>query len=74
MSDNSLFSDLTARQRLVAEITFLQLKGASLAAAVFFGAWIVIAVLHWVGTTILPSESQTADSPQSEAFLTMPDQ
>jgi len=74
MSDNSLFTGMTSRQRLVAEITWLQLKGAGLAAAVFFGLWIGIGVLHWVGTTLLPAESQLADDPAPAAFANMPDQ
>jgi hypothetical protein len=74
MSDDSLLSGITRRQRLVAEITWLQLKGAGIAAAVFFGIWLGISILNWVGTTILPEESQLADDPGSDRYINMPDQ
>lgn len=74
MSDDSLFTGMTRRQRLVAEISYLQLKGAGLAAVVVFGAWIMIAVLSWFGKTILAEDSQLADDPAPAAFQNMPDQ
>jgi len=74
MSDNTLFTGMSTRQRLVAEITWLQLKGAGLAAAVFFGLWLTVGVFQWIGVTLLPAESQLADDPAPAAFTEMPDQ
>jgi Intrinsic membrane protein PufX len=68
MNDDSMFSGMTRKQRLRAEVAYLMAKGAGAAAAVFFGIWIMIGVLHWIGTTILPEDSQLAEDPGQEAF------
>jgi len=74
MTDDSLFTGMGRKQRLVAEITYLQLKGAGLAAAVFFGIWISIAALSGFAKAFLPEESQLADEPAPVAFQNMTDQ
>jgi len=74
MSDNSLFTATPTRKRLIAEVTRLQLKGAGLAAAVFFGLWLMVGAFNWVGVTLLPAESQLAADPAPAAFANMPDQ
>jgi hypothetical protein len=71
MSDDSLFSGMTSKQRLRAEVSYLMLKGAGLAAAVFFGIWILIAVTAWFGRTLLPEDAQLGPDPAPEAFIEM---
>jgi hypothetical protein len=68
MSDESMFSGMTRKQRLRAEVAYLMAKGGAIGGAVFFGIWITIAVLHWVGTSILPEDSQLAEDPAPQAF------
>jgi ABC-type nitrate/sulfonate/bicarbonate transport system permease component len=74
MSDESMFSGMTRKQRLRAEVAYLMAKGGAIGGAVFFGIWITIAVLHWIGTTILPEESQMAEDPAPQAFIDLANQ
>ena len=44
------------------------IKGALMAGGIFFGAWIFVAVLAWLGT-FLPPESKEAVDPTPDSFV-----
>lgn len=69
MSNNESMLNLSRKNRLTAEVTFLMLKGAGYAAAVFFGLWILLAVMGWFGDTVLSDESRTTPDPAPVAFI-----
>lgn len=69
MSDNNSMLNLSRKSRLTAEVTFLMLKGAGYAAALFFGLWILLAVIGWFGSNVLPEASQNAPDPAPQAFI-----
>ena len=68
MSDDNSMLDMNRRSRLTADITFLMLKGAGYAAIVFFGLWILIAVLAAVGG-LLPDAAREASDPSPWSAL-----
>jgi hypothetical protein len=49
MSDDDFMLSMTRKSRLRAEVTFLMLKGAGLAALVFFSIWIGVAIIAALG-------------------------
>ena len=67
MSDNHFDLGVSRKGRLYADILLLMLKGAGYAAIVFFGIWIGIVVLAWLGS-FLPPESKEALDPSPWSF------
>jgi len=69
MTNNDSLLGLSEKNRLRAQVTFLMLKGAGYAAAVFFSIWILVALVAWFGRTVLPEDAQLAADPAPQAFI-----
>jgi hypothetical protein len=69
MSNNDSMLNLSRKNRLSAEVTFLMLKGAGYAAAVVAILWISLALMGWFGEAVLPAESRTTPDPAPTAFI-----
>ncbi len=71
MSDQNSMISMSRKSRLRAEITYLMLKGAGVAALVFFGGWIAIAIIAAIGRQ-LPEDSRSAPDPTPLSYLVAP--
>ena len=69
MSDNNdyLRTNQTRSFRLRADILALMLKGASYAAIACVTAWLILAVIMWLGQ-LLPDESRETEDPTPFSF------
>jgi Intrinsic membrane protein PufX len=72
MSDQNNMISMSRKSRLRAEMTYLMLKGAGVAALVFFGGWIVIAIIAAIGRQ-LPEDSRSAADPTPLTYVVSPD-
>ena len=72
MSDENGMIGMSRKSRLRAEVTYLMLKGAGLAALVFFGGWIAIAIIAALGRQ-LPEDSRGAADPTPLSYVVSPD-
>ena len=72
MSDLDNMISMSRKSRLRAEITYLMLKGAGVAALVFFGGWIAIAIIAALGRQ-LPEDSRSAADPTPLSYVVSPD-
>ena len=72
MSDENGMISMSRKSRLRAEITYLMLKGAGVAAVVVFGGWIAIAIVAALGRQ-LPEDSRSAPDPTPLSYVVSPD-
>jgi hypothetical protein len=72
MSDDDFMLSMTRKSRLRAEVTFLMLKGAGLAALVFFGIWIGVAIIAALGRQ-LPEDSRNQADPTPLSYVISPE-
>ena len=72
MSNDDFMLNLNRKSRLRAEVTFLMLKGAGLAALVVFGIWMAIAIIAAIGRQ-LPADSRSQSDPTPLSYLIFPD-
>lgn len=61
MIDNDDMLNMGRRGQLTAGVTLLMLKGAGYAAAVVFGAWLLIAVTALIGEALPERSRETPD-------------
>ena len=72
MNNDDFMLNMNRKSRLRAEVTFLMLKGAGLAALVFFSIWIGVAIIAAIGRA-LPEDSRSAPDPTPLSFVILPD-
>lgn len=72
MSDQNSMISMSRKSRLRAEMSYLMLKGAGVAALVFFGGWIAIAIIAAIGRQ-LPEDSRGAADPTPLSYVVSPD-
>ncbi len=68
MSNNDSMLNLSRKNRLSAEVTFLMLKGAAYAMIAVLAIWLTVAIIHWIGMA-LPADSKTAPDPINRSSL-----
>lgn len=71
MSDDHQYLEMTRRGRLVADVTFLMLKGAGYAALFVFVIWLAIAVIAAIGNA-LPDRSRETPDPINRSQIVLP--
>ena len=72
MSDQNNMISMSRKSRLRAEITYLMLKGAGVAALMFFGGWFAIAIIAAIGRQ-LPEDSRSAADPTPLTYVISPE-
>lgn len=71
MSDDHQYLEMTRRGRLVADVTFLMLKGAGYAALFVFLVWLAIAIIAAIGNA-LPDRSRDTPDPINRSEIVLP--
>ena len=71
MSDDHQYLEMTRRGRLIADVTFLMLKGAGYAALFVFLVWLSIAVIAAIGNA-LPDRSRETPDPINRSEIVLP--
>jgi Intrinsic membrane protein PufX len=71
MNNDEFMLNMSRKSRLRAEMTFLMLKGAGLAALVFFSIWIGVAIIAALGRQ-LPEDSRSQSDPTPLTLLAVP--
>ncbi len=72
MNNDDLMLGMSRKSRLMAEVTFLMLKGAGYAAALVLGIWFFIAIIAVVGRQ-LPEDSRSAPDPTPLTYVISPE-
>jgi Intrinsic membrane protein PufX len=72
MNNDDLMLGMSRKSRLMAEVTFLMLKGAGYAAALVLSIWFVVAIIAAVGRQ-LPEDSRSAPDPTPLSYVISPE-
>ena len=72
MSNDDQMLGMSRKTRLMADVTFLMIKGAGYAAALILGIGLVIAVIAAIGRQ-LPEDSRNQPDPTPLTFMVSPD-
>ena len=71
MNNDETMLGMSRKSRLMADVTFLMLKGAGYAMAFALAIWLIIAVIAAIGRQ-LPEASRSASDPTPLSFVIEP--